>query len=500
VTRREISLRLHALAAVLVVAAHLGCGPRKAAEQPRGVILISLDTLRADRLNCYGYRARVVSPEIDRLAGDAVLFENHITASPWTTPSHMSLLTSLNPSAHGVTRSFRELWDRLQSGGDYERLANEHETLAEVLARNGYATAAFTGGATVDPEIGFGRGFSSYDTSMVKLDQKRVARLTSWIEEHGDKPFFVFWHTFEVHAPYLQTDFVRDVVPAERAERLAAALRHVQKVADLPHAATRVARILMNRRLFTQPVVSALYDGGIRSVDRRVGELVQALKDAGLYEHTLLILTADHGEQLGEMPDADGGRARDGRFYDAHGHTLYEEMVRVPLIVKLPGGRHAGRRIAAVSRAIDVMPTILDVLSLPAAPAEMQGASLRPLWEGGKAPLRTAFTEALIGKAESKSIRGERYKYILSFDARQVEKYGRASVPSDPVAVELYDLQKDPGERQNLLKAPSVEITRLAERLDAALRQVAAQGRGAAVPTRLSPEAVERIKALGYVK
>ena len=277
-------------------------------------------------------------------------------------------------------------------------------------------------------------------------------------------------------------------------------LARLRDAPDFPLSAKKGGRILAHHRLYTRAVCSALYDGGVRSVDRWIGRLVQALKRAGLYERTLLVVTSDHGEQLGETPDPGGGRARDGRFYDAHGYTMYEEMLRVPLIVKLPGRRHAGRRIAAVSRAIDVMPTILDVLGLSSNSATMQGSSLRPLWEGGGGTSRLAFSEALAGEGESKSLRSDRYKYILSFDPGQVAERGRAFVSSEPAATELYDLQGDPGERHSLLTAATTKTTRLAERLDAELRQVAGERRGKAGRTRLSPDTLERIKALGYVQ
>ena len=216
-----------------------------------------------------------------------------------------------------------------------------------------------------------------------------------------------------------------------------------------------------------------------------------ALKRTGHYERTLIVLTSDHGEQFGE---------RDGRFYNTHGHNLHDEMLRVPLILKLPGQRHAGRRVAALSRAIDVMPTILELLGVTAAADRMQGASLRSLWMRGAEPAREAFSEALAIESEAKSLRTERYKFALHFDAEQVEQHGRAFVPEQVAAKELYDLRSDPAETKNLLEAPNAEVRRVAVRFEADLRRMSSERTGKAERTQLSPETLEAIRALGYTE
>ena len=464
------------------------------------MVLVSIDTLRADRLNAYGYRRRTVSPALDRLAGEGVLFENHISAAPWTTPSHMSLLTSLSPSAHGVNVPFKELMDGLEREGRYPRLAGEEDTLAEVLARNGRATAAFTGGITLDPRIGFARGFELYDTSMAKMSEPGFASIEAWIGEHRDVPFFLFWHTFEVHVPYLHADFLGDELAAADAEDLAAALGTLRSTEDVPLPVAAERELLEARGQLRPAVVSALYDAAVLSVDRWVGRLVEALRREGLYESTLLVVTSDHGEQLGEEAGAGGGRARDGRFYNAHGHTLYEEMLRVPLIVKLPGGGHAAERIASVSRAIDVMPTILDVLGLRRGPGSGQGASLRPRWEGPSRGAPPALSESLARATESKGLRTDRHKYIVFAAPDGTSRRDRSFVPRRPAAVELFDLVADPGETRNLLASPDAAATRVAERLNAELWRLVGERRARAETTSLDDETLERLKALGYAE
>jgi arylsulfatase A-like enzyme len=488
------------VASLVLLAGGAACA--RPAPRPN-VVLVSLDTLRADRLNVYGYRDRAVSPYIDALAQDGILFERQITASPWTTPAHLSLLTSLSPHSHGVTESVAWLMRGLGQGGEYERLADSQETLAEVLSRGGYATAAFTGGATLDPSIGFDQGFDLYDTSMAKVGEKGFAAMTAWIAAHRDRPFFLFWHTFETHAPYHDGTFLNDVLPAGKAATLRRELATLGR-SEGPFLPEDLGeKTLRANGAFTREVCSALYDGGVLAADRWVGRLMETLRRTGLYDRTLVVLTSDHGEQLGETADETGGRFRNGRFYNAHGHDLYDELVRVPLIVKLPGRPGPPRRISAVTRAIDVMPTILEVVGLAStASGREQGLSLRPLWEGRFSEPRVAFTEALSTDRESKSLRDARYKYVVSMWPRQVSRHGRSYVPDAKrlAAVELYDLEADPGERHNLLRDPTPEVRRVAARLDADLRRWAAEAPGHAEKTRLGEEALQRLRALGYIQ
>ncbi len=480
-----------ALAAVWCLAACRGGEAPQVA--PANVVLISIDTLRADRLNSYGYQRRSISPSIDALARDGILFENHITTSPWTTPAHLSLLTSLHPSSHGVTTSFRELQTGIRRNRIFVRLADATLTLAEALGGHGYATAAFTAGITLDPKIGFDQGFAVYDTSMNKMSRAGIETMEGWLDRlPSRKPFFLFWHTFEVHAPYLQTSFLGDALPAAKARGVEAALkeRARQKEQNLVPGYA-VHKILKEQGVFTREVCDALYMGGVASTDRWVGQFMEALKQRGLYDRTLVVFTSDHGEELGQ-------RSLD-QIYDGHGHTLYEELVRVPLIVKLPGQLRAGERSTSVTSAVDVMPTILDVLSLTPQPDRLQGHSLRPLWEGRRES-RLAFSEALGEGFEKKALREGRYKYILSIGSESVARLGRQHVPAD-AARELYDLEQDPEERRNLLVSPrQAEVAALAARLDAALRAHLAAPKGHAEEVELDPETIEKLKGLGYIR
>ncbi len=497
------SVRFLALLAPSCLGA-LGCAGQageQSADSPPNLILISVDTLRADRLNAYGYEARRVSPNIDGLAADGILFEGHVAASPWTTPSHLSLFTSLSPTAHGVTGTFSRLMNHLLGRGSFDKLADSRQTLAEVLAGAGWDTAAFTGGLAMDPGIGFGQGFDSYDTSLVKMSPKGMGRLRAWLEVERERPFFLFWHTFEVHAPYLRTAFLPDVMPPDKVARVRRSLRRLAQSRGWKGTGEG-AEILRRHGVYTQAVSEALYDGGVLSMDGWLGELLSALRDRGLYDRTLIVLTSDHGEQLGERSASAGGGDDGLGFYNAHGHTLYDEMLRVPLIVKLPGQRYAGTRVAAVSRTIDVMPTILAELSLAPEVDEMQGVPLQPLWEGAREPPPlVAFSESLMETSEKKSLTSHRYKYILSVGPEIVSQHGRAFLPAEADAVELYDLRHDPGERDNLLgPGRTAQSARLAVMFEAELRRRSAEGAGRAETGQLAPETVEGLKALGYVQ
>jgi arylsulfatase A-like enzyme len=481
-----------ALAVLAACAAPAPERPARPALPEIPVVLISVDTLRADRVNAYGYAARRVTPHMDALARDGVLFESHITSSPWTTPAHLSLFTSLSPSAHGVMRPFKEQQKSLAEGV-VEGLAESRTTMAELLAARGYRTAAFTGGSSMDPRLGFGQGFALYDTSMFKLDDANMARLFAWTREHREGGFFLFWHTFEVHAPYLGADFVSEVATPGEAAQVRESTERIRR--DLAaggtaaHQAVELGRIGALRR----DVCEALYVGSIKSMDERLGAFLGLLRELSLYERALIVLTSDHGEEFAD-------RSADS-FFNVHGHNLHEEMVRVPLVLKLPGQRHAGTRVKAVTRAVDVLPTVLRALSLPLG-EEMQGLPLQPLFEGsGRVTAgREAFVEALSSETrEAKAVRTDRHKYVFWVGPADLAAHGRAHLPEGAIDRQLFDLRSDPEERVNLLSGPRAVPEALVRGLDRRLRELAAAARGAPENSPVDPEVVERLRALGYV-
>jgi arylsulfatase A-like enzyme len=483
-----------ALALALAVVSGAGSWSSPPGDRSTSVLLISVDTLRADHLNCYGYQRRRTSPNIDALAADGVLAESQITASPWTTPSHLSMMTSLPPTRHGVLSSFRDLMRGLHGESSFERLPDSRLTLAEALKASGRATAAFTGGVTLDPRLGFDQGFDSYDVSMVKLGPRSMRLLTQWIATHRHKPFFMFWHTFEVHAPYVDARFIRGRLPPKRAHHLSRVLGRIARRARQDAMGKLVddgELALRESGAFRPDVCIALYDGGIRSFDDRLGEMVRVLKAAGLYDSMLIVLTSDHGQEFAEHQD---------HFYDSHGRGLYSELVHVPLIIKLPQQRAAGTRLPRVSSALDVMPTILDVVGATPEPNEMEGVSLRPRWEHrAGAGTFGALSEGLAEGHEQKSLRRGKKKLIITIPLETVQLRGRAFVPEHP-GRELFDLAADPGEEHDLIEQPDspAKIESEADRMETQLRRRLGEP-GKPDRVTLDDAALVRLPALGYL-
>ncbi|UCG31655.1 MAG: sulfatase-like hydrolase/transferase [Phycisphaerales bacterium] len=493
-----------ALVAVCPFCWMTGCKPEMPPEPPRdyNVVLVSIDTLRADRLNCHGYREREVSPDIDALAGDGVLFENYIAASPWTTPAHLSLLTSLSPSAHRVLRCFEELRNDLSVRGTMDGLPDVRTTLAKVLRDEGYRTAAFTGGGTMDEAIGFGQGFELYDQSMFKLNSLNTEAMFRWIRERGDEQFFLFWHSFEVHAPYTRPHFLSEVLPGATATQISEEIRELARplrwrTPDFQeHDAMNIrhANVLQRHDAYTPEVSEALYTGGIREADRWLGRLIGLLRALGLYDRKLIVFTSDHGEEFADRTPHD--------FYNRHGHTVYDEMVRVPLILKLPNQQYAGTRVANQARKIDVMPTILDVLGVRLAESQMQGVSLRAMWVSpAQQEERLAVTEALARRNEKKSVRTGRYKLLFSIDEQTVIWHGRRHMPKTAKRLELYDLKTDPHEQRDIMVSHNAEaMAPMVDSLKGYLREHVRVDGPAARQVRLDEATITDLRALGYVE
>ncbi len=345
-----------------------------AASRPN-VLLISVDTLRADHLSLYGY-PRPTSPRIDSWARSCgTTFETAVASSPWTIPSHTSLFTGLDALRHGVNH--------------VSRLPGPLVTLAERLRDAGYATAAITGGGYVDAQFGFAQGFDRYlgwrqkSTAEAELETG-VERAMGWLEQHGAAPFFLFLHTYEVHSPY------RPREPFFSRLRPAGGAVPAQWVSEKNRETGRGEGFVVERqwiwiddparlrqgRLLTaaeRPLAVEMYDSGIAYTDAQLSRLFERLDALGLSRRTLVVLTSDHGESLGER--------------DLVGHShLYDTDLRVPLVIALPGCANAGRRVASQVRSIDLVPTLLELLGLPSAEG-LDGVSLAPLLAGrGAAP------------------------------------------------------------------------------------------------------------------
>ncbi len=429
------------------------------------VVLVSIDTLRADRLGAYGY-GRPISPALDaRLAAEGVVFEDAWSQSPKTTPSHMTMLTSLYPSVHGVA-----LWT---GTGAAPTLNPRVVTLAEVLKNAGYATAAFTAGAHMHRDRGFGQGFDVYKHG----DQ--LNRALAFLDARGRQPFFLFFHTYEVHDPYTPPPEVAARWAAEPVPAIADAVAKIRAgVSGWPQA----------HKIFWQPVdptdardvryVSDLYDAGINKMDAgTLPALLSKLDALGLANDTLVVFTSDHGEAFQE-----------------HGTFLHEDLhvetLHVPLVLRFPQRLPAGRRVQAPARLLDVTPTILDLVGLP-IPAQAEGVSLeRAARDRPDATVPevvfSEYSDAAAGRV-FESIRREPWVMIR-----------------DGAAVQLFDTTKDAGERRDRASSDPERVTSLGAELDRwhdTTRRLAQRyGPRAGDIAAPSKETVDQLRALGYVE
>jgi len=435
-------------AAVVPVWSHLRIVPGRRSSPARpNVLLISIDTLRQDRMSLYG-NARITTPHLDAWAQRrAVVFEQAVAAAPWTLPSHVSMLTGLEAFHHGVIST--------------TPAPTGLEFLQESLAANGYRTLAVTGTGYLHPRYGIHQGFQRYRYWAVR--GRRRAELEHGIDwasrmlrERSNQPFFLFFHTFEVHAPYrarqpffgefsgLPSEFW--VMPERSGQRTPGEreARH-RLVMFRPDQSEQVQEI--PPELASLPL--DLYDSGVAIVDAALGKLFDLLRELDLERDTLVVVTSDHGEALGE--------------HDLAGHGfLYDDNLLVPLMVSLPGPDRGGHRIALQVRSIDIYPTILDVVGLP-PPTRTDGRSLRPLALGSA----TSFEpEAWSHSSElGVSLRLGAREKILLFD-------GIVEQRSD--LDRFFRLDLDPGELANRIE----DLAQRPELTTEILRRINGLGRG----------------------
>jgi len=307
------------------------------------VVLISIDTLRADHLSAYGY-PRPTTPHLDRLAGEAYLFTRAFSSSTWTLPATATLLTGLLPGQHGVRSLHR-------------KLPPEIDTLAERLERAGYRTAAITDGGFVDPKWGFGQGFGRYDATAGEAwapkDVRRIVESAErFLAENRFHPYFLFLHTYETHKPYRNPEGFADpfLDPDYRGRFRRGANFSSREPGELTGA--DVERIV------------ALYDGEVRRADHHLGAFLDRLRSGGRWRQTAVVVTSDHGEEFLDHGGLDHGFAQ-----------VFDPNVRVPLIVKPPGDPVDGRRVDARVTGVEVVPTILELAGVE-APRALPGRSL----------------------------------------------------------------------------------------------------------------------------
>ena len=385
--------------------------------RPIGVVIITLDTTRADRLSPYGFMDAPM-PALDRLAREGVVFDRATSVAPLTLPAHSSLFTGLVPPRHGV-----------RDNGD-PALGAAHTTLAEVLSSQGFRTGAFVGSAVLNADRGLAQGFEiyrgsvSFETDPSQPLQRRakevISDATHWLDQVAGSPYFLWVHLYDAHRPY-----------------------------DPPEP---------YRSLYADP-----YIGELLFVDSQVGRLLDALQRRGVLDQTVVIVAADHGESLGEHGERD------------HGIFVYDSVIRVPLIIRAPG--FSPGRIGQLVRLTDIMPTVLNMLGLPAQ--QTDGVSLVDLMSGRRRHLD------LDGYFESM------YPQRFGWSPLRALSDGRFKVIDAP-RPELYDLDRDPFEEHNLYD----ERRDLAAALHGRLRALRSER---STPAPAPDDLRERLASLGYV-
>lgn len=407
----------------------LGRLPRAVASSNLNLLVVTLDTTRADRLGAYG-GPQGATPELDRIAAEGVVFERASSPAPLTLPAHASLFTSRYPPAHGVR----------DNGGFF--LDDRETTLAERLKSAGFRTGGFVGAYVLDRRWGIGQGFETYfdnfdpskfDTPSLADVERPAAEVADhaleWLESVKASRFFGWIHFYDPHSPYAPPEPYRT------------------KFADRP------------------------YLGEIAYVDSQIGRVRAFLERERLLDRTIIVVLGDHGESLGDHGEG------------THGFFVYESVLHVPLLVRAPYDRLRGRRVSDLVRSIDVLPTVIDLLGLP-APRDVEGRSVVALMTGAARELGlAAYAEAVypkyhFGWSDLRSLTSGRYKFI------------------DAPRPELYDLETDPHETRNLYSTRQA----LAERMADVLRATEGVGRAEAKPSiEADPDARARLAALGYV-
>jgi arylsulfatase A-like enzyme len=413
------------------------------------VILVLLDTLRADRVGCYGY-TRATTPGLDALIPEAVLFENAYSQAPNTPPSIASILTSLYPSSHHFTGS-----NRLNEGAI---------TLAESFAAAGYRTGGFVDSGYLRARFGMGQGFQTYDDAGGGF-AAILPKAAAWARAEPGRPFFLLVHTYDIHTPYEET-------PAPYRD----AFVQGTTASDLTSEDLEEIRTGKLKRTLTPEETrhfSDLYDGGILHADSLLATFLGDLRGERLLDDAVLAITSDHGEEFME-----------------HGSVLHEKLYRtvthVPWLLRLPHGEHGSLRVPEIVETIDLAPTLLAAAGVPAH-AGMQGRNLLPRLAGGPLAEPQAMSQVTWDAEELGYYRGDEHLLLKPSAGR----------------IELYDVRQDPLEQSNLAAGNPEALgalgAALTSRLEGANRRTYLR-RGAEARALLDPETEKSLRALGYVQ
>jgi arylsulfatase len=463
---RRMTVRTLLLAAC--AASLLGWFSGCQAQRDPNVLIVVIDALRPDHLGCYGY-ARPTSPTLDALAKRGVLFADAASPSTYTRAAVPSIFSSVHPAAHGV----------FSQGRQVEVLSDEYTTLAEALKARGYRTAAFMPNPSLHHTFNFDQGFDLYDDNfpmgqgpayeVYETARKINGRALRWFRGDPEKPFFAYLHYRDVHGPYVPPPPYDTMFPTTGAGRPLTPGQYRSQPLDIRRP---------NRYRDLDSYINQ-YDGEIRYTDDRIAELLDTLKKEGLLDNTVLFITADHGEAFLEH----------GAW--THGTDVYQELIRVPLLLVLPEDDHAGQRVEVPVQTIDIYPTVLALLGSE-IPAALQGKSLFDAIEGRADPHRPVFSEARVPKnkrpaswGQLVAVRADGWKLIYNRTKRRAA---------------LYHLADDPAEQNDLIAsepAKARELVRLLRQFD---QENAKRSHWRKGQEGLPEDVVEGLRSLGYVQ
>jgi arylsulfatase A-like enzyme len=421
------------------------------------VILVTVDTLRADHLGSYGY-SRNTTPNIDAVAERGVTFEAAFSQRGLTFPSIASIMTSKYVYSHGVVTMPRTA------------LAESQETLAETLRDQGFRTVGFTAHLALTRQAGFAQGFDHYFLFHGDHEDQMVERVAKWLRKHRDERFFAWVHFFGPHSPYQPPAPWRDAFS--------------EPDYDGPYDGdqAQLYEIVRKQELSEEDRhhLIALYDGKLKRVDELFGVITRALDAERLRERTLLILTSDHGEEL-----------FDHHFFFSHESSVYNSVLHIPLIMSMPGRLAEGLVVDHIVESVDITPTVLDILGVPVS-EHAQGRSLLPmLAELDDGEPHHAYGTLDHGRHAVLTVRTDRWRYV--YNPRRVRPYPNLRFELE----ELYDIEKDPDEQHNVVQ----EYPEVAAELQAEVLRWKAwtESERGAVRRLDDPGLEAQLRALGYV-
>lgn len=450
-----------ALALGLVLAGGGSCSERK--KKP-SVILVIIDTLPASHVSAYGY-PRSTTTFLDQLAKDGLLFRHAVAASPWTLPSIASILTGLYPSRHqaGIHLDPWTMKDRRLA-----QMRPEVMTLAELFKNHGYQTIGFFNNPFVHPDFGLNKGFEVYDyvggdNLQIRPATQVVNGAVNWLAEHGRRPFFMVLHFFDPHLAYDPPLVFATPYIAEYKGKLTRPFN--PELEEM-----RSGRLTLSED--DKKFIVGLYDGEVAAVDAELGRFISYLKKQGIYDPAMIIVTSDHGEEFWEH----------GGF--EHGHTLYRELLEVPLVIKFPGGDFAGQTVEEYVSLLDIFPTLAEMMKWPLA-FPVDGMSLYPRAGRLQVLPHTLAAENVHYGPQLQAFYSENVKLIVDTETGELV---------------IFDLKNDPAETKNVLgqlplpQSVKTQVQKIAGDLQTQLQKQTPQA------ANLDQETVKKLKSLGYIK